>query len=53
MPKDCLKALEDWLDECEKLFTGIDLAKIVNMDETSISCKEKNKASNNKSKAAK
>ena len=36
MPKDCLKTLEDWLDECEKLFTGIDLAKIVNMDETSI-----------------
>ena len=36
MPKDCINSLEEWLDECEKLFTGIDLAKIVNMDETSI-----------------
>ena len=36
LPKDCINSLEEWLDECEKLFTGIDLAKIVNMDETSI-----------------
>ena len=35
LPKDCINSLEEWLDECEKLFTGIDLAKIVNMDETS------------------
>ena len=36
LPKECINSLEEWLDECEKLFTGIDLAKIVNMDETSI-----------------
>ena len=29
LPKDCIKSLEEWLDECENLFTGIDLAKIV------------------------
>ena len=27
LPKDYIKTLEEWLDECEKLFTGIDLER--------------------------
>lgn len=36
MPKDCLEAIEEWLDSCASIFKDVDLAKIINMDETSI-----------------
>ena len=36
MPKDCLESIEKWLDSCASMFKDVDLAKIINMDETSI-----------------